>query len=173
MSLFPESQLLPLTPAGLRVSFPRAVAREWLPDRSFRLLYRGSRDGLTPAGFHAKCDGVGPTLTLVRSDTGHTFGGYAHESWSSAGGSKVDKGEGFLFSIDGLWNDGESVFFPSRTRRKGGSMSGIMCEPTLGPAWANGLWITVPMIPWHAPCFPAHDHVRELLQWHTVSGQRV
>jgi hypothetical protein len=38
-------------------------------------------------GLQAGNDGAaqGPTLVLVRSDKGHTFGGYASESWSSRG----------------------------------------------------------------------------------------
>jgi hypothetical protein len=69
------------------VEFLATLNRHWLPDASFVLLYRGSRDGLTPAAFHTMCDGKGPTLVLVKAQSpGHpvcVFGGYASTSWKS------------------------------------------------------------------------------------------
>ena len=54
-----------------------------LPQRSFRLLYRASRDGFQPYDFHGRCDGAGPTLTVIRSEGGYIFGGYLSASWHS------------------------------------------------------------------------------------------
>ena len=34
--------------------------------RKFRLLYSGSRDGFSANDFHARCDGQGPTLIIVK-----------------------------------------------------------------------------------------------------------
>jgi hypothetical protein len=41
----------------------------WLPSCMFGLLYRGSHHGLSPAMFHAYCDGKGPTLTLIQGQS--------------------------------------------------------------------------------------------------------
>ena len=70
------------TDAGTRARFLSAL-QEWLPHECVGpLLYRGSRDGMTPAAFHGACDDQGPTLTLIRSENGYTFGGYSPVPWS-------------------------------------------------------------------------------------------
>lgn len=33
------------------------------------LVWRGSRDGFTAAKFHGLCDKIGPTLTLIQSES--------------------------------------------------------------------------------------------------------
>lgn len=83
-----------------RAAFIRALTAEWLPGKAFRLLYRGSRDRMTPDAFHAKCDGKGPTLTLIRSDNKCVFGGYASVSWRSCLPREVMHcSDAFLFSV--------------------------------------------------------------------------
>eukprot|EP00457_Paulinella_chromatophora_P005564 gb/GEZN01005581.1/.p1 GENE.gb/GEZN01005581.1/~~gb/GEZN01005581.1/.p1 ORF type:complete len:489 (-),score=102.28 gb/GEZN01005581.1/:270-1736(-) len=50
------------------------------------LIYRGSRDGFTGSSFHLKCDGHGPTLTVIKpSHNNNIFGGYSEHEWSSSG----------------------------------------------------------------------------------------
>jgi hypothetical protein len=44
-------------------TFP-SVLRE-LRDENWDLLYRGSRDGFTSSSFHAKCDTISNTVTLI------------------------------------------------------------------------------------------------------------
>ena len=41
------------------------------------------RDGWTAKDFHSRCDGKGATLTLVQSEAGYLFGGFACEPWTS------------------------------------------------------------------------------------------
>lgn len=65
----------------------------------FGLLYRGSRDGLAAANFHRRCDRKGPTLTLVNSQQGKSFGGYTDVDWDIDEKYKESKNS-FLFSID-------------------------------------------------------------------------
>ena len=73
--------------------------REWLPQYpSSKLLYRASRDGWQATEFHRKCDGQGPTLTLVRSG-GYLFGGFTSVPWSSSRGYKPDP-SAFLVSLE-------------------------------------------------------------------------
>ena len=47
------------------------------------LLYQVSKDGASPVTFHEKCDNKGPTLTIVKTDTGHIFGGFNPISYIS------------------------------------------------------------------------------------------
>jgi serine/threonine protein kinase len=97
-STFPQSIL-----------FLEALTQEWLPGRAFRLVYRGSRDGMTPAAFHDKCDDVGPTLVLIRGKSSGipvegTFGGFAAESWTSPAHPTYHPAPGsFLFTISSAW----------------------------------------------------------------------
>ena len=64
---------------GASQSTPRAPDFETL---SLRLLYRATRDGWSASDFHTRCDGRGPTITLVRCDhSGSTFGGFCSLPW--------------------------------------------------------------------------------------------
>ncbi|EFC45628.1 predicted protein [Naegleria gruberi] len=49
------------------------------------LLYRSSRDSYNPSIFHSLCDNKGPTITIVKANTGAIFGGYTSISWNSGG----------------------------------------------------------------------------------------
>ena len=68
----------------------------------FKLLYRGSRDGISPQTFHQKCDNQGATLTVLRSgEKGTIFGGFNDKTWlSSQNGQSIHSNEAFLFSLD-------------------------------------------------------------------------
>jgi len=71
----------------------------FLPDRSFRLLYRASRDGWGAEDFHRLCDHKGPTLMLLKPcGNGSIFGGYTSQSWDCSGAFKTDY-SAFLFSL--------------------------------------------------------------------------
>ncbi|CAF0782672.1 unnamed protein product [Brachionus calyciflorus] len=62
------------------------------------LVYRGSKDGFGAKDFHAKCDGVAKTLTVVKTANGNVFGGYTEAAWSQTGSYKSDP-NAFLFSL--------------------------------------------------------------------------
>ena len=50
--------------------------QKWIPGKAFKLLYRATRDGMTPKAFHNKCNNQGPTLTVGRdATTGTIYGG--------------------------------------------------------------------------------------------------
>ena len=94
MDMFGDSLLLQGQPAS-----QIEALHEWLPQYpSSKLLYRASRDGWQATEFHQKCDGQGPTLTLVRSG-GYLFGGFTSVPWSSSGGYKPDP-SAFLVSLE-------------------------------------------------------------------------
>lgn len=72
---------------------------------SLRLIFRASRDGSTAQDFHRCCDGVAPTVVVVRSKEGQVFGGYTDQPWLSPSGSsphfQASQGT-FLFRLGGF-----------------------------------------------------------------------
>ncbi len=50
---------------------------------NLELIMRGSRDGFSSKMFHDLCDGKGPTVTLIESETAKVFGGYTSLPWMS------------------------------------------------------------------------------------------
>ena len=72
-----------------------------------KLLYRGTKDGMSVKAFHDKCDGwKGPTLTLVRTSKDYVFGGYAGTSRDSPRwGHHVTDPSCFVFNVVNPWND--------------------------------------------------------------------
>ncbi|MDR3738070.1 MAG: TLD domain-containing protein [Terracidiphilus sp.] len=117
----------------------------WLPRRAYTLLYRGSRDGMTAAAFHRLCDGKGPTLVLVRSDTGCVFGGHAGASWTTPvkaecdarGGKCVGSDDAFLFSVNGPVT-AVPVPYPAKSNK---AHEALYCHAGYGPTFDN-VWVT-------------------------------
>ena len=66
----------------------------------YKLIFRGTRDGELSSHFHQRCDGISPTITLVQSEIGHKFGGYAERPWKNSGGWVNNDDNSFLFSLD-------------------------------------------------------------------------
>ncbi|KAJ1480508.1 hypothetical protein T484DRAFT_1956397 [Baffinella frigidus] len=102
----------------LNLTEPQVQALEGWTGRRLtadKLLYLASCDGFESRKFHKLCDRKGPTLTLVRTDTGHIFGGYTCVPWS--------KGE--LTTLPPRWNRAfhhdESSFVFRLTSPKGTS----------------------------------------------------
>jgi hypothetical protein len=89
--------------------------------KKLSLLYRGSRDGLHTEKFHAKCDGRGATLTVVRSKKGNVFGGYASLPWANSGGYKQDA-SAYIFSLRG---PSAPAGAPLRANSRGGEKQGV------------------------------------------------
>jgi hypothetical protein len=68
--------------------------------KSFRLLYRGTRDGFTPTGIHGKIDGHSNTVALAETTKGFIYGGYTPLKWDSSGEYKRDdSGKSFIFTL--------------------------------------------------------------------------
>jgi len=67
-------------------------------DKSFSLLWRGSRDGFDGATFHRLCDGKSNTVTVIKNTNGFIFGGFTSVPWGSGGINKLDH-LAFLFSL--------------------------------------------------------------------------
>ena len=64
----------------------------------FRLLYKISRDGCSASTFHQKCDGQGPTVTVLYNTNNTIFGGFLSQSWNSSGGY-INDPSAFLFRL--------------------------------------------------------------------------
>ena len=75
--------------------------------------------------------GQGPTLVVVRSTTGHTFGGYAHAPWTSANSLSNTAGC-FLFLVENPHNDAPTCFECKN------AAYAMYCDATHGPAFGNG-----------------------------------
>lgn len=63
------------------------------------MLYRATRDGWNVKDFHGRCDGNGPSVTLIKvKETNKICGGFTSLPWSSTGGVKADK-DAVVFSV--------------------------------------------------------------------------
>ena len=67
----------------------------------YKLLYRGTRDGMNPSSFHQKCNGIPQTVSIVQTTKGYKFGGYAEKTWENNNdGAWIKDDKSFVFSID-------------------------------------------------------------------------
>jgi hypothetical protein len=136
----------------IRNDFIVKLSTEWLPDKRFELLYRGSRDGMTPAAFHEKCDGKGPTLVLVAGQSAGqpvcVFGGYAGESWESAPESVlpkyVDARDSFLFTVLNPFGDG--IVKMAVNERSCYAGEAMVCHAGWGPWFGYGFAVKSPSV---------------------------
>ena len=78
----------------------------------------------------------GPTLVVVRSTTGHTFGAYANAPWTCAGGY-TNVGGCFLFLVENPHNDPPTCFECSRPT------NAMYCYASCGPCFGSGCDIGV------------------------------
>jgi hypothetical protein len=58
--------------------------------KTWKLLYRGSRDGFNAAGVHSKSDNRANIVTLIETMKGLIFGGFTPTPWDSGTGYKSD-----------------------------------------------------------------------------------
>lgn len=66
--------------------------------KKWNLIYRASEHGFSAQSFHAQCDRIPRTLTIVKATTGNVFGGYTDRVWHSNGEYSED-GNAFIFSL--------------------------------------------------------------------------
>jgi len=64
-----------------------------------KLLFRASRDGDNNKSYHEKCDGISPSISVIKTKTGYTFGGYTDCSLNSTSGC-TKTNNSFIFSFD-------------------------------------------------------------------------
>ena len=66
--------------------------------KKFKTLYKASENDYSASKFHQICDGKGPTITIIKSNYGNIFGGYASKQWPTVSSYKMDP-ECFLYLI--------------------------------------------------------------------------
>ena len=67
----------------------------------YKLLYRGTRDGMNASSFHQKCNSIPNTISIIQTTKGNKFGGYAEQTWeNNSNGKWIIDDKSFLFSID-------------------------------------------------------------------------
>jgi hypothetical protein len=62
------------------------------------LIYRATVDGFKAQDFHAKCNDIENTVTVIKNDLNYVFGGYTQAKWSSRNCFNSDT-EAFIFSL--------------------------------------------------------------------------
>jgi hypothetical protein len=106
----------------LKESFGRPV--------QLKLLFRASEHNFSAAAFHARCDHLEDTLTLVRTQFGRTIAGFSHYQWNGGdeNGEVCDEGrQAFLLSLD----QGEK-YLPQNGQGL------VYCYPSFGPMFGAG-----------------------------------
>ena len=68
-----------------------------------KLLYRGTRDGMTANDFHRKCDNKGKAISLFLNDKGNIFGGFSSIPWANDNKDKTAN-DCFLFTLNNIYN---------------------------------------------------------------------
>jgi len=152
--VFPASTVL----SGLRNGREVDVNfSEWLPGKRMRLLFRSSRDGASGA-FHRKCDGKGPTVTLIKSSGGYVFGGYTGVAWSSAGRGHSCP-SAFLFTVTNPHGDPITRFMSN------GDGKAVICYSGCGPAFGYGTDLFV------SPAFDSSSHTYFPVSYNDTLGR--
>ena len=83
----------------------KILISEWIDDKKvfkFNMLYSTKKDGESASNFHYNCDGVSPTVVIIKDTNGNKFGGYTTSSWaqSPVGGSYARDKNAFTFSLN-------------------------------------------------------------------------
>lgn len=95
-NLFPEMAAMGMTKAHVK------AIDSWLPaggaKGKWTLMYRATTDGWGANNFHAKCDNKRRLLTIIRSTSGHLFGGFSTEPFNSNVGFVTDS-TAFLYTL--------------------------------------------------------------------------
>ena len=73
----------------------------------------------------------GPTLVIVRSTTGHTFGGHAVAPWASGAGANTNTAGCFLFLVENPHNDAPTCFECETPAHA------MYCNATHGPVFGS------------------------------------
>jgi len=123
---------------------------EWTGYKKMKLIYRGTRDGMTNTVFHNKCDNKGESITLIKNEKGNIFGGYASIPWTNpSSGTFYSAPESFIFTLCNIYST-KPIKFPSKNDQKevyhyygygpcfgGGCDLGVNCDILNSNSWSN------------------------------------
>ena len=101
----------------------------WLPMHPSKIIkiYDTKNDTHNVGAFHSKCDGKGPTIVLIKSDSNCRFGGYTSISWGASTGGYIRDDSAFLFSFDN-----KKKYYVNTPNYA------IYCHHQYGPTFGNG-----------------------------------
>ena len=91
---FPGSKLIDGTDSALIDTWVGSNGKTWT------LCYRKTTDGASATTFHTKCNGKGPTITVMQLSTGKKIGGYGPQSWTQRHGRLAQGQQGVLVLAD-------------------------------------------------------------------------
>ncbi len=82
----------------------KILISEWIHPKKvlkFNMVFNTNKDGSSASTFHYYCDGVSPTVTIVRDTNGNKFGGYTTSTWNQPGpgGSYARDQNAFIFNL--------------------------------------------------------------------------
>jgi hypothetical protein len=107
------------------------VLNQMMPHSNENLLYRGSRDGFNASAFRSRCDGQANTITIIKSNFNHVFGGFTTVQWNSLGAYSTDQ-NAFIFSLRRSNSSNFYAKFPVRE-----SSTAIWNRSYQGPAFGS------------------------------------
>ena len=114
------------------------------PKQQWRCIFRASAHDFSAEAFHAHCDGVTPTFTLVRGSQGHLSGGFSDVAWSRGDG----KGRGryapseaaFLFTLGSSSDQHQAIPARFDVKKK---MFAIAHHANSGPVFGAGADLSI------------------------------
>nr|XP_022300550.1 interferon-induced protein 44-like [Crassostrea virginica]XP_022300551.1 interferon-induced protein 44-like [Crassostrea virginica]XP_022300552.1 interferon-induced protein 44-like [Crassostrea virginica] len=132
----------------------------------FRLLYKISRDGCSAQTFHQKCDGQGPTVTVLYNTNNTIYGGYLSQSWNSSGGYIADA-NAFLFRLQYNGSSNPLKFSISNASYAGNGNN------TYGPTFGGGhdIYTFSGTINKSGNYFPLNGYVYNIGNSYNLNGQ--
>ena len=92
------SNILKILSIAQDLEFVQLLTTKLPSIKALKLLYRASQNDYSANRFHKLCDNKGPTITIIKSNWGNIFGGYASMPWISTPGWRMDENT-FLFLI--------------------------------------------------------------------------
>ena len=95
------------------------------------LLYRASVDGFEARSFHSKCNDKVNTITIIKSNLNHVFGGFTSAAWSSRNTYSADE-TAFIFSIRRNGKSENDKFMIKKIDQA------IYCQSNYGPTFGSG-----------------------------------
>jgi hypothetical protein len=113
-----------------------------LEPTALALLYRATRDGFGTNDFHSRCDGKAGTVTVVKSESGHVFGGVLGTAWTSCcKGGHTRTEQAFLFGIRTHGSPFTPEMFPIKSGGSNAAYNGNGHLPFFGREFGYDLHI--------------------------------